>query len=80
MAVHELSMVVRKFGGAVAPDPAQCREHFAAARIPVYRGRQLVAYVDDPADLPSARFAVRDGRLTGSLDPWKTSGDEFGST
>ena len=80
MAVHELSMVVRKFGGAVAPDPAQCREHFAAGRIPVYRGRQLVAYVDDPADLQSARFAVRDGRLTGLLDAWKTSDDEFGST
>ena len=68
MAVHRLSMITRKFGGAVAPDPDQCREHFAAHRIPVYQGRQLVAYVDDPADLPSAHFAERDGRLSGLLE------------
>jgi hypothetical protein len=75
MSLHQLSMIVRKFGGALAPDPAECRTHFAAGRIPVYRGRQLVAYVDDPADLPSASFAERDGRLTGMVNMWTVSGD-----
>ena len=55
---------------AKAANPAECREHFAAGRLPVYYGRKLVAYADDPGDLPQARFVERDGRLAGSLDVW----------
>ena len=52
MAVHKLSMIQRNDGGLPIPDPDQCREHFAAGRLAVYHGRQLVAYVDAPGDLP----------------------------
>ena len=70
MSVHMLSIIERKFGGARAPNPDECRAHFAAGRAPVYYGRTLVAYVDDPQDLPEAQFVERDGRLTGLLDSW----------
>ena len=65
MAVHKLSLIERKCDEPCVPDPAECREHFAAGRLPVYYGRQLVAYVDAPEDLPDARFVERDGRLAG---------------
>ena len=65
MAVHKLSLIERKCDEPCVPDPAECREHFAAGRLPVYYGRQLVAYVDAPEDLPIARFVERDGRLAG---------------
>ncbi len=41
---------------------------WAAGRLPVYYGRKLVAYVDDPDDLPEARFVERDGRLMAVLN------------
>jgi hypothetical protein len=77
MAVHKLSMIERKFGKARAPNPAECREHFAAGRLPVYYGRQLVAYVDERADLPEARFVERDGRLAGMLNVWEVSAEQM---
>ena len=52
-------------------------EHFAAGRVPVYHGRQLVAYVDDPEDLPHASFVERDGRLAVMLNVWKDSADQI---
>ena len=61
----------------LAPNPDECREHFAAGRLPVYYGRKLVAYVDEPVDLPEARFVERDGRLMGSLNVWDLSADRF---
>ena len=70
MAVHKLTMVQRPSGQAWAANPFECREHFAAGRIPVYFGRKLVAYADDPADLPEARFVKRDGTLEGLLNVW----------
>ena len=70
MAVHKLTMVQRPSGQAWAASPFECRAHFSAGRLPVYFGRQLVAYADDPADLPQARFVERDGRLAGLLDVW----------
>jgi hypothetical protein len=77
MSVHVLSIIERKFGGARAPNPDECREHFAAGRIPVRYGRKLVAYVDEPDDLPEAQFAERDGRLTGTLNAWQPSAERF---
>ena len=68
MAVHKLTMVRRPSGQARAASPFECRAHFAAGRLPVYFGRQLVAYADNPGDLPQARFVERDGRLAGMLD------------
>ena len=70
MAVHKLTMVQRPFSQAWAANPCECRAHFSAGRLPVYFGRKLVAYADDPADLPQARFVERDGRLAGLLDVW----------
>jgi hypothetical protein len=70
MAVHALSMRERTDKEVRIADPAECRAHFAAGRLPVYLGRRLVAYVDRPDDLPEARFVERDGRLTGVLDVW----------
>ena len=75
MAVHKLSMIERKFGTARVPNPAECREHFGAGRLPVYYGRQLVAYVDEPTDLPDVRFVERDGRFAGMLNVWEDSAD-----
>ena len=75
MVVHKLSMVERKFDDRFVPNPAECREHFAAGRLPVYHGRQLVAYVDAEEDLPEARFIERDGRLAGMLNVWEDSAD-----
>jgi len=75
MAVHKLTMVEHKCGKATAANPAECREHFALGRLPVYYGRKLVAYADDPADLPGARFVSRDGRLAGLLDVWNPSAE-----
>ena len=77
MSVHVLSMIERKFGGALAPNPDECREHFAAGRLPVYYGRKLVAYVDEPVDLPEASFVERDGRLMGILDAFHPSAERF---
>ncbi len=77
MAVHKLSMIERKFDVPCVPNPAECREHFAAGRLPVYHGRQLVAYVDAPDDLPAARFVERDGRLAGLLNVWKNSAEQI---
>ena len=71
MAIHKLSMIVREPEQAEVPDPGECRVHFAAGRLPIYHGRQLLAYVDDPDDLPDARFVERDGRLAGMLDVWE---------
>ena len=65
----------RKFDDLFVPNPAECREHFAAGRLPVYHGRQLVAYVDAEEDLPEARFVERDGRLAGMLNVWEDSAD-----
>jgi hypothetical protein len=70
MAVHKLTMVRRPASQAWAANPVECSAHFFAGRLPVYLGRQLVAYADDPADLPQARFVERDGRLAGLLDVW----------
>ena len=75
MVVHKLSMVERKFNDLCVANPAECREHFAAGRLPVYHGRQLVAYVDSEEDLPEARFVERDGRLAGMLNVWEDSAD-----
>ena len=75
MVVHKLSMVERKFDDLCVPNPAECREHFAAGRLPVYHGRQLVAYVDAKEDLPEAHFVERDGRLAGMLNVWEDSAD-----
>ncbi len=77
MSVHVLSIIERKFGGALAPNPDECREHFAAGRLPVYYGRKLVAYVDEPDDLLEARFVERDGRLMGVLNVWHPSAERF---
>ena len=77
MSVHVLSIIQRKFGGALAPNPDECREHFAAGRLPVYYGRKLVAYVDEPDDLLEARFVERDGRLMGVLNAWHSSAERF---
>ena len=77
MAVHKLSMIERKFDEPCAPNPAECREHFAAGRVPVYHGRQLVAYVDDPEDLPHANFVERDGRLAVMLNVWEDFADQI---
>ena len=77
MSVHVLSIIERKFGGALAPNPDECREHFAAGRLPVYYGRKLVAYVDEPGDLPEARFVERDGRFVGVLNAWHPSAKRF---
>jgi hypothetical protein len=77
MTVHKLSMIERKSTNARVPDPSECREHFAAGRLPVYYGRQLVAYVDEPGDLPEARFIERDGRLAGMLNVWEAAADQM---
>lgn len=77
MTVHELSMIERALTSARVPDPAECREHFAAGRLPVYHGRRLVAYVDEPGDLPHARFLDRDGRLAGMLNVWEASAEQL---
>jgi hypothetical protein len=77
MSVHVLSIIERKFGGTLAPNPDECREHFDSGRLPVYYGRKLVAYVDEPDDLPEARFVERDGRLMGELDAWHPSAERF---
>ena len=75
MAVLKLSMIERRFDDRCVPNPAECREHFAAGRLPVYHGRELVAYVDAQDDLPDARFVERDGRLAGMLNVWERSAD-----
>ena len=77
MAVHKLSLIERKCDEPCVPDPAECREHFAAGRLPVYYGRQLVAYVDAPEDLPDARFVERDGRLAGMINVWEDSAEQI---
>ena len=77
MAVHKLSMIERKCDEPCVPNPAECREHFAAGRLPVYYGRQLVAYVDTPGDLPDARFVERDGRLAGMLNVWEGTAEQI---
>jgi hypothetical protein len=77
MAVHKLSMIEREPSRPDVPDPAECREHFAAGRLPVYYGRQLVAYVDDPDDLPAACFVERDGRSVGILDVWQHPAEQI---
>ena len=77
MSVHMLSIIERKFGGALAPNPDECREHFAAGRLPVYYGHKLVAYVDEPDDLPEVRFVERDDRLMGVLNAWQPSAERF---
>ena len=52
-------------------------ESVVAGRLPVYYGRQLVAYVDAPEDLPDARFVERDGRLAGMLNVWEDSAEQI---
>jgi hypothetical protein len=71
VSVHLLSTVERAYAAAPVPNPAECRAHFAAGRVPVYHGRRLVAYVDRPDDLPAARFVERHGRTAGLLDVWE---------
>ena len=71
MAVYKLSMLERQAGGYPAPNPAQCREHHDAGRLPVYYGKRLVAYVDRTEDLPDARFTYRDGRFVGEIAQWE---------
>jgi hypothetical protein len=71
MAVYKLSMFERQPGGYLAPNPAQCREHHNAGRVPIYYGKILVAYVDRTEDLPEARFTHRDGRLVGEIAQWE---------
>ena len=77
MAVHKLSVVERKFDDLCGPNPAECRQHFAACRLPVYHGRQFVAYVDAEEDLPDARFVERDGRLAGMLNVWEDFAEQI---
>ena len=71
--LHDRTKVRR----TLRPNPAECREHFAAGRVPVYHGRQLVAYVDDPEDLPHANFVERDGRLAVMLNVWEDFADQI---
>jgi hypothetical protein len=77
MAVHKLTMVQRPSRQAWAASPFECRAHFAAGRLPVYLGRKLAAYADDPGGLPQARFVERDGRLAGLLDVWDLLAELF---
>ncbi len=75
MAAYKLSMIQRKSDDLSVPDPAECREHFAAGRLPIYYDRQLVAYIEAPDDLSDARFVERDGRLSGMLNLWEDPGE-----
>ena len=85
MTVHKLLMIERKPGGIPAPHPTECRAHHDAGRIPIFHGTRLVAvgtglatrpprlvaYVDQPEDLPEAKFIERDSRIVGEVSRWE---------
>jgi hypothetical protein len=69
MVAHQLTKTHRYPGSISSPSLAECKEHEAAGRIPVFRGFRLVAFVDKPEDMPEASFETNryTGRVVGRV-------------